>query len=166
MNPLLEKVSQALLAKVAPENRNTVQKIVLAGEKVMHSPQTHQMMTAQLSKPGDPAQNAGEGVAKLMGLLFKESKGTMQMKTAVPASQLLLFEGLDFMEQTGKIKVSNELIASASKALSGYFLQLFGVTPEKLAQLKQKAQSAGTPPITSSAPPPPQGLIAAVQGAR
>lgn len=162
-NQLLMNVEQQVSAKVPPEQKERFEKIVLAGMKVMYSPETSEMMQSQLKKEGDPTENAGEGAAKLFGILMHESKGTMPMAAAIPAMQVLLCEGLDFMEQAGLIQVTNDVIAEATKAMMGYILQMVGVKKEQMNQYMQAGMNAsdaknGTPPQAEAAPKPP-GIV-------
>lgn len=160
-NQFLQAVEQAVMEKVPQDKRGAFERIVAAGEKVMYSPQTRQMLDNQLSQQGDPAEIAGEGVAKLFGLLFKESKGTMPMEAGIPAAQVLLCEGLDFLEKAGRIQVTNEVIGHATQAMVAYLLQLFGVSQDKLAQMMQAgAQQQGA----QSGRPQAGGIVAAARG--
>lgn len=134
-NQLLQQVEQAVTEKVPQELRNAFERIVTAGIKVMYSPQTRQMLANQMNQKGDVAEIAGQGVAKLMAILFKESRGTMPMDAGIPAAQVLLCEGLDFLEKSGRVEVSPDLIGAATEAMFAYLLQLFGVSQDKLAQM-------------------------------
>lgn len=161
-NQLLQSVEQAVNQKVPPEKRNAVARIVTAGEKVMYSEQTRKMLQNQLNQPGDPTEVAGEGIAKLIALLFKESRGTMPMDAGMMAAQILLCEGLDFLEQAGRIKVDADVVANATKAMFAYLLQLFGVNQDKLGQLMQAGASANgqQPPAAEK----PAGIVASARG--
>ena len=53
-----------------PKEAAQLDRIVLAGRKVMFAKQSHKMFLEQLDGPGDIAQKLGQGVAGLMGLLF------------------------------------------------------------------------------------------------
>ena len=79
-NPLLQKTEAATEAKVPPKYKGAFQRIVAAGLRVMYSEQTHDMMVKELQKPQDPSINIGEGVAKLMGILWSQGKGTLPMQ--------------------------------------------------------------------------------------
>lgn len=175
-NPLLQKTEEAISAKVPANMKNAFQRIITAGLKVMYDPKTNDMMAKQLKEQGDPAEIAGAGVAKLLGLLMNQSKGTMPMNAAIPAATVLLCEGLDFMEQAKVVKVDNEVLSRAMQSMSSTFLQMMGVTPEKFQQMLAKAQAGKKPgmPAESAAKPAPQavqsapkpaGIIGAVQGA-
>lgn len=131
-NALLGKIEQEIMARVPPDKMADTQKIVAAGMQVMHSPQSHDLMVKQLSGPGDIADKAGEGIAKLMGLLYNQSRRTMPIGPAIAAAQVLLCDGLDFLEQAKQLKVTNELVAEATKSMASNLLQLFGVTKPML----------------------------------
>lgn len=176
-NPLLAQAETAIQAKVQPQNLPLFQRIVTAGQKVMYSPQTHDMMLKALSGPGNKADIAGEAASKLLGVLYHEMQGKLDMTVAIPAGVMLLCEGLDFMEKSGSITVDKPFLAQAMKSMMTSTLQLFGVTPQKLAQMKQGAAQGGAPgasPAGASAPSasapaglasPPAGIIAGAQGA-
>lgn len=158
-NPILQKAAQAIEAKVPAEMRPTMQRIVLAGEKVMYSPQTHKMMIQQMNSNPNPAEAAGEGIAKLFAILLRESKGTLNMKAAIPAMTLLLCEALGFMEEAGKVKVSEQLVAEATREMGSALLQIIGVTPEKLQSM---IASKGQPAPGAAQP---AGIVTQAQGA-
>lgn len=162
-NQLLMNVEQAAASKVPPDQKDRFDKIVIAGMKVMYSPETSDMMQSQLKNAGDPAENAGEGAAKLFGILMHESKGTMPMQAAIPAMQVLLCEGLDFMEQAGLIQITNDIIAEATKAMMGYILQMVGVKKEQMDKYMQAGMDAGDAKSGTAQPPQaapqPQGIV-------
>lgn len=153
-NKQLQAVEQAVQEKIPANMQAAFQRIVAAGMKVMYSPQTRQMLQNQMNQPGEPTEIAGEGVAKLIAMLFKESKATMPMQAAVPAAQVLLCEGLDFMEKSGKLKVDNDTIAAATQAMVAYLLQIFGITQDKLGALMQAGGRSQKP----------AGIVEATQG--
>lgn len=158
-NPLLQKVEQQSRAKVPQDQLAAYDKIVKAGAKVMYSERMHGMLLNQLKAQGNPAMIAGAGVAKLLGILMNQAKGTMPMKAGIPAATALLCEALDMLEQLGRIKVDNDTISEAMQSLGSSLLQLFGVTPAKLDMLLKKQ---GQPVAQTPAPASPnQPLIGA-----
>lgn len=138
-DPILQKVEQAVQAHVAQPDQAAFQKVLALGMNIMHSPQSHQYMVAELSKPGDPAEKVGEGVAKLIAVMLHKSKGTMPMKAAMPAAQVLVCEALDFMAQSKKVTITNDLVAASCKAFATYFLQALKVTPQKMQSMMENA---------------------------
>lgn len=158
-NPLLQKTEAATLAKADKRLRPVIEKIVAAGKKVMYSDGTRQMMMDQLKQGVDP-ENIGAGIAKLMGVLFNQSKNTIPMQAGIPAATILLCEALQFIEDSGKAKVDENLLAESAKAMGSAILQMFGVTPERLQGMMGKAQAAAQP-----APEQPAAPGGIVQGA-
>ena len=173
-NPLLQKTEQASRDKVAPDQKAAYDKIVAAGVKLMYSEKLHKMLLEQLRQPGDPATVAGQGVAKLLGIMMNQAKGAFPMKAGIPAATALLCEALDMLDQLGKIKVTNDTVSAAMQSLGSSLLQLFGVTPQKLdsilskqaspaqsaMQSKNTAQNAANP-TPAPTRPGPQPLIGA-----
>ena len=146
-NPLLKKTEQAVTEKMPANLKAGFSKAVTVGLKIMYSDQGQNIMKDQLMKSGDYANNAAEGTAKLLGEMYKQSKMTMPMTIGIPAATVLMCEALDFIEQAGKIQVTPDLLAEATKALSAYVLQLFGVSQDKLHEMAQQAyQKSNTPP--------------------
>lgn len=175
-NPQLEQVEQAVQAKVPPALNDAFTRIVAAGQKIMYSPQTRQLLQKQLQQPGQPTEIVGEGVAKLMAILYQQSKGTMPMKAAIPAAQVLLCEALDFVAKAGILQVSSDTIAEATKAMVTYLLQIFGFSQAKIQQYIQAGMAHGgavgtAPGDVAAAPGAPApaasgGIIAGARGAQ
>lgn len=160
MNPLIEKVRQAVLAKADPRLVPVIEKIEAAGQKVMYAEKTRGQMFKQLGDGSDP-EAVGQGVAKLVGILFNESKRTAPMEALIPAAVLLLCEGLDFLEQSGAVKVTNEFISDCTLAMGSSVAQMFGATPDKLQGM---VDASGKPPAPApAAAPAPGGILASAQ---
>jgi len=156
-NELLQKVKQQTEAKVLPKFKNSFDRIILAGEKFMYDDTTHDMMVSQLGENNPPEINVGEGVAKLMGILWKEGKGTLPMQAFIPAATVLLCEAMDFAEKSGKIKITPDTLAGATKEMMSSLMQLLGITQEKIQAAKAQAKPAQ--------PAAPKGIIGAAMGA-
>jgi hypothetical protein len=130
-NPLLQQTEQAITARVPQNLQNPLQRTLTAGFEIMYGSKAG-VLKSQLMKSNDFAHNAGEGAAKLIGILFIQSKKTMPVKIAVPAATIFMCEALGFLEQAGKIKVTPELLADATKDMAANVLQLFGVSQDKM----------------------------------
>ena len=141
-NTLLQQTEQQTQSKVPAKFKTSFDRVVLAGQKLMYSDETHSMMRSQLDAPNPPEINVGEGIAKLMGILWKEGKGTIQM---------------DFAEKAGKIQVTPDTLAAATKELMSSLMQILGITPEKIQAAKAQAKPAQ--------PAAPKGIIGKAMGA-
>ena len=158
-NAILQKVESDVESKVKPQHQESFKRVVMLGLRAMHSKQSHDYMVSVIQQSGGSPEKIAEGVIRLLGLMINKSKNTMLGPEVAPvlfsAAQILLCEALDFMEQAGQIKVTNETVAESTKALSSYYLQLLGVSPQKLQGMLNKV-SAGKAK--------PQGIIGAAQG--
>lgn len=155
-NKLLVDSQNKRLSKVDPKLVGSIKKAVMAGETIMYKSKSD-ILTQQLSKSDDVAHNVGEGATKLVTILYQQSKKTMPMNVMGPTAFLLMLEGLDFLEKAGKIKVTPELLAEATQDFGSSFLQLFGVTPQKMQSMIAAKQGGQPQPST---PTPPAGILA------
>ncbi len=150
-------------------NSTSALKIIAAGLKILDGDESRKLVVSELKQEKDPADIAGDGVAKLMGILMNQSKGTMPMKAAMPAATILMCEALDRLEALGKVEVDKATLAQAMKSLASSMMQLIGATPDKLesllAQTRRPEQAPPMPQPAEAAPeaPPagPQPLIGA-----
>ena len=162
MNQLLANTKSAILKKADPRLVPAIDKTVTAGQKVMYADSTRQMLKAQLGKGNDP-ETIGAGIAKLAGILYNQSKKQLPPQILIPASTVLLCEGLQFLEDAGTVKVDANFLAECTKAMGSALAQLFGATPDKLQGMVNQAQSQQ--PAQGAQPAPPAGIVAGAQGA-
>jgi hypothetical protein len=173
-DPLIAQLQKAIRAKVPPQYAVAVQKIYLAGMKLMFSPETHQHMVQAIQSDTDPGHAVGAGIVSLITMMFQQSKGTLPIPACVPAGVLLVAEGLDFMEQTKMIpKVTPDMVDSAVQTLVSMLMQKVGMTPDRMAQIATQAKNgqmpANAPPPTGAAPAAPAapaGAPGLIQGAQ
>ncbi|MCY1168272.1 hypothetical protein D9M73_82600 [compost metagenome] len=144
-NPLLKQTEDQILSRIKPELKEPLNRTVTAGLTLMYAPAMQQNLLKQMGKPGDYASKVAEGSAKLTGILYLQSKKTMPLSIMIPTATLLMCEGLDFLERSGKVKVDGSLLAAAMKELSAYMLQLLGITPQQVAQVVNKGKQGAQP---------------------
>lgn len=118
-----------------------LQRIVLAGMKVMFDKQTHQMMLDQLEGPGTIAQKVGQGVAGLVALLMQESKNSLPPDMLIPAGMVLVVKAVEFLRESGQ-EVSDQDLGEAMNAMVTALLQAGGVDPDKLAAAGERGGQA------------------------
>jgi hypothetical protein len=157
---LIANVQQKVRDSLPPQFRVAVQKIVLAGTKIMYDPQTHHLMVQAIQSDNDPAHAVGMGVTQLMTLMYQQSKGSMPPPAIIPAAILLVCEALDFCEQAKLFPVDENVISNAVQTTVAYLMQKMGLTPEKVSQVAQQsaggqAQGGAPAPTDGGAPPPP-----------
>lgn len=118
--------------QLPPELQNAYERVVAAGMKVLFSKQTHQYMLDQLQAPGANAEKLGQGIAKVMVFLFNESNGTMPQEVIVPAAMLLVLKAADFVNQSGKGKITDAEIGQAMEILVDSLFEGFGADRSQL----------------------------------
>jgi hypothetical protein len=160
MNQLLEQTRQGILQKVDRRLVPAVEKVASAGKQVMYSEKSRDMAIEQLKSSQDP-ESIGAAAAKLAGVLFNQSRSTIPPEVLFPATMLLMIEALGFLEDAGAVQVSNDFLAECTQATGSAFLQMLGVTPEKLQGMMAQQQGGGAPP---PAAPAPTGIVASAKG--
>lgn len=138
---VLEQVRQRTMQQVPEQYQDALQRVVLAGKKVLYSKDSHGLVEEQLSVD-DPVAAAGEGAVELLGLLAKESRGTMPKQVAAPAMLILLTDVLDYLKQTGRAKGDAADLDSATRAMTATVMKAAGVSPEGFQQIAAKAHEA------------------------
>lgn len=167
MNPLLQKTQAAIEAKInPPQLKPVVDKLVAAGTHVMYAPTTRDMLVRQMQGPGDDFEKIGAGVAKLMGLLSTQAKGTIPPQAMIPAAIILMCEAMDFLAQAGRIQVTPDTLAKAMQETASALLQLLGVSPQKLQSMVNQSKAGGAAPgaVPGAATPAPTGIIGSAIG--
>jgi hypothetical protein len=144
MDPLFQKTIDGVAAQA--QNKDAYARIVKAGLIAMFDKQTHEMLMEGLDEAPDAAEWAGKGVAGLLGMLAKQSRGTMPFKEMLLAGVTLLMHGLDFLTQMGKLEVSPDIVTTGMKAYSMAILGAAGIDEQKLGQMAELSQQAMADP--------------------
>ncbi len=143
MNQILTNIESGILAHVSPENKQMLDKAVLAGQKIMFDPQTHANM--ELVKNPEsrktPVQTLSKGVAGLMWLMYMQSHKSMPPEVVVMAGTILMCKAIDFAERGLGIQFNNDMIAEAMKLLTEQLFTKMGVSPEQLQDAIQKGHN-------------------------
>ena len=161
-----QRIEEEILRSAPPEMRSKIERMVIAGRKIIYDPQTNQMLLEQFQNlpAGSDADRLAQGVASIMSMIAEQSKGPFPADAAMPAAVIIMADVADFLGEAGMIEVTDDLIAEATQALAGYMLKKLGIGPEELAQAQGGQQSApqqqtGTPTGGSTSVPPGQSSI-------
>lgn len=155
-DPLIAKVQQQVRTSIPVQFRVPVQKIVMAGSKIMYAPQTHHLMVQALQSDPNPAHAVAMGVVQLTTLMWQQSKGTMPVPAIIPAAILLGCEALDFCEQAKLFTVSPDIVANCVQIIVSYLMQKMGMSPDKIAQIANAPGAGQQPPSTQTPGAPVQ----------
>jgi hypothetical protein len=151
----IETTPEAIQASLhlTPQQQNQLQRIVLAGQKVMFDAKTHKMMLDQIKAPGNIAQKLGQSIAGLMGLLWQESRNSLPPNLMIPSGMVLMAHAAKFMNQAGQTVTPTDF-AVATKVMVTAILKAGGVDPDKLAEYGGKGigkESAAQPAAPTGA---------------
>lgn len=173
MKPQLKQIETELDAKVkqhAPEQYEAFKKAVLAGDKLMFDPKTHQHIEL-IKNPDsrrDPVNTVANGVAGMMWVMYRQSRQQMRPEVLIMAGTVLLMHAIDFAERGLNIQFSPEMIAQAAKTLAYILFKKLGISEEQLAEAIRKGageikQSRGKP-SAGAEQAPADGMLAQAGG--
>ena len=150
-NPMIDKAEMAIEAKVPAKFKGALAKVVHAGLTIMYAPSLKETMMHRIATSTSPAQDAGQGAARLVVELDKQSKGTMPQALRTPAAMLFAFEYLDLVAKVGKVQITPQLISDATQATGDALLTAMGVKQQQLQQMIA-AKGGGKSPGLINAP--------------
>jgi hypothetical protein len=163
------EIRQGLRENVPPPMREAYDKVVAAGMKIMFDKSTHHLMQEQMAAEGEISDKLAEGVASLMAMMLKNTKGAFPQQLIIPAGIELMLHAADFAAQGGGETVTAEDMGAAVQKFVFKLFEGTGVKPEalmasvdhigKLNEQGQGGAPAAEPgPGQASAPAaPPQG---------
>ena len=96
-------LQKAMFASIGEEEQTIIQRVSLAGQKILFGQKTHQHIFDSMNG------KEGAGVSKIMLLLFDASKASMPRGTLLPAGAIILAKVLEFTEKAG-IKTVDESV--------------------------------------------------------
>ena len=152
-----EKFIQTITEKVEPKDRESLDRVVLAGQKFMFSKETHGYMQQILDAEGDMSEKLGMGIVQLMAVLMQQSKGNMPPQIIMPAAAILLAKACEYIERTGG-EMNTEIFGNAMKIMA---VGLHKMMSKSMGQVQEGQPQAGaTPeqPAPSAQQPPPMGV--------
>jgi hypothetical protein len=133
-DPILQKIVAGVRAKIPDQLKTPYMQVLVAGKKVMFSPQTSRMMMQRLNAPGSLIHNVASGIADLMTVIYKESNRQMSLPAAMLACIELMCEALDVAEKTTGVQMTTAIAAACAHATSMAVLQKFGIGPGAIEQ--------------------------------
>ena len=134
---------------VSPKMRDTVDRIVAAGMKVMYSPEMADEREQAVSGGGPVAQTLAESITGLTLILDQKSQGGIPIEAIFPAAMELLSDAAEMFIKAGK-PVDQETYNDAARIMFVMIGRKLGANDDDLMQGAQQAagggQSAGEEP--------------------
>jgi len=137
-----------LNAKLTPAKQQAMERIIIAGMKVMFDKQTHKLMLTELDGPGDMVTKLAEATTKLMILLFKHSNGTMPPDLIIPAGGVLMAKACEFLNQSCET-VTEDQFRQALTAMTKLIMKVAGAKDG--VQAPTQAPIGAKPPAQQAA---------------
>lgn len=152
-NDTPQAMAESLAGSIPVNFQKAFTQVIRAGNRVMFSKETHGLLLDALLADGPVAENIGNGMASLMGMLLKKSNGTMPGEVVIPAGIYLIMQGADFLEQATGEKMTPQILADAVQAFISAMVKAIGGDPAQLeaaagdlAQQRQAAEQGGQQP--------------------
>ncbi len=155
---IIAKARSTFEQRVPADQQDALQRILLAGQKLLYDKTTNTEVEKRLQSSKNPAEAAGNGAVELLGVLSRESRGTLPKTLVGPSAAILMTELLDYLKQTGRIKGTPDDLETATRALSETMMKGAGLTPESFDQMLGKvSESMGDPKIAAAVQQQMQG---------
>lgn len=148
-----EKVKEGI--KIPPEFQEAYEKVVAAGMTVMFSKDSNKAAVDSIRNGQGPlAQRLGQGVAGLLGMIVKESNGTLPPQVIIPAGVELLIQAADFLRRTGLEQINNKVIGDAMDVMITAILKAADLDITKIVGFidQKMGPQAGAQPAPAAAP--------------
>lgn len=169
-NQILEAAEQKIESQLTPPNRANYIKVVTAGMHLALAKGPDGIL-GSLRNSKNPISDCAVGAVNLCLLMRKQSRGTMPLKSMVPAAMTLMLQALDFADKSGIVKVGTAELVQATHIFTNHLFKQFGITPKmlqtaavnvhaitqdpaKMEAINRKAGIAKDPRAIASAPAP------------
>ena len=137
-NPILSKAQAEVDKQV--QDRASYDKIVRAGLKAIYSKGTFGKLTQELVKAEDPVADVARGMVAIISMLSRQARGTMPPVATVQAGMALLLDALDFMEQSGMVKISEQVLEKAITEFMEALMPALGINQGRMDELLGQVQ--------------------------
>lgn len=145
-------------SKILPQLQDAFRRVMLAGQKLLFSASTHDMLLEEIQSSDPADKKLAGGAAGLMVLLNKESRGQIPPAIYIPAGAWLLLEIADVMVRGGQ-ELTQQDVRDGLDQFAAAVMSHHGATPDQVT-----ATMTGQPPTTQQSPPP-QGALPSAGGA-
>jgi hypothetical protein len=140
-NSLLQQAEDKVESQITdPKVREAYTRVVVAGLQIGLKNGPNGIL-ASLRNSKNPIYDCAAGAVNLVGLLSRQSRGTMPMKAMVPAATTLMLKALDFADKIGLVKVGPQELSQATKILANLILKHVGVSHQMLQHAAGQVQA-------------------------
>lgn len=135
-----------------PKTLEDTKKVVMAGMKLLYSPQARQFLDSIIKSKGSLPEGIASNVSGLFRIIWEKSGGKIPPEAIPPAIMILVYELASFLRDAGKEIDPDEVEDAAAMAIQmtkEILKQVMknGAAPKQPAQ--QPAQAAPQPPVNN-----------------
>jgi hypothetical protein len=123
---------------IPPEQKDAVDRVVAAGQKVMYSPDMREQLLEEVKRDAPIPQKLAEGVVGLLLTLDKQSNGGIPVAALFPAAMELLGEAAETLGAAGQ-KVTQEDYNQAAQMMFVLLGRKLGASDEQIMQGAEQA---------------------------
>lgn len=127
-----QELQSALRENVPPKYRNAYDRVVVAGMKLLFDKSINRKIMAGIDSKRPPDDLISDGVASLLLMLVKQSKGTIPQQIIIPAGVDLALQFTEFLQRTETVDVDEQMLASAMQKMIFKVFEAFGVKEDQL----------------------------------
>src|SRR5208337_3055171 len=102
---------------------------------LLYSAPLHQRMVQGARTDPNPAANAAQGAANLVGTLLNQTRGAIPVQLIAPTALVVMCEILDFLAQAGRVHISPQLIGQCAKDCASAVLTMLHITQGQVHQV-------------------------------
>lgn len=144
-NSLLQQAEERIEGQLIDPIREPYNRVVVAGLQLALQKGPNGIL-ASLKNSKNPIYDCAAGAVNLVGLMSRQSRGTMPVKAMVPAATTLMLKALDFADRIGLVKVGPQELSQATKILANLVLKHVGVSPKMLQTAAGRVQEMARDP--------------------
>lgn len=163
-NNLLQQAEEKIEGQLTEQIREPYTRIVVAGMKLALQKGPDGIL-ASLQHSKNPLYDCAAGAVNIVGLMSRQSRGTMPMKAMVPAATTLMLKALDFADKVGVVEVGPAELAKAATILGNLVLKGLGITHQMLKTAATNVQAMTQDPQKMAALQRAAGVTKADGGA-
>lgn len=120
---------------VPPEMMEAFERVVLAGKKVMYSPQMEDTIKQELAGDAPIEKKLAEAITGLMVMLNQQAKPRIPEQVIVPAAIELLYDAADFVKKAGLAPdITPEQVKTATQLMTMLILKGSGANDQQIGE--------------------------------
>ena len=139
---------------VPPEMMEAFERVVLAGKKIMYSPQMEDTINQELAGEGPIEKKLAEAVAGLITILDRQAKPRIPVQLIIPAAIELVHDAADFVKSAGLVPdITPEQVKTATQLVTMVVLKVYGANEQQIADaMTGRAKQAAAAPEPAQPP--------------